>query len=136
VNENLDLKRAKHALDAIKRLQEDNGFEKYTSYVKALPATILQNGLGQAMATLLAKGEEGDHRLLYDHVKEWLCSNDEASVYQGKSCLMTAITDEGEEKYLWAQAEALAYLTWLKKFALAFLVTEDKQVDSNDTATL
>ncbi len=130
---NIERARAKHALDTVEKWKNKD-VKKYVSYVKGLPASILQNGLGQAMATLLAasKGnpgiiEDGEdkkvkeaHRLLYDHVEAWLCNADESpSPYTGG--LMEAITSGSEPDYILAQTEALAYLNWLKKFAVAYL---------------
>ena len=124
--QSLDQRRAKHALDCIKKRQKDGKKQQsdYLSYVKALPATILQNGLGQAMATLLAtaKGKEDDpHHRLYGDVQSWLCSDDEDAPFPNKGDLLEAITRSDQQHYLKAQAEAQAYLIWLKKFAAAFL---------------
>lgn len=122
----LALRRAKHALEQINGLDRNN-CGNYVSYAKSLPAEILQMGLGQAMATLLAaaKGKEQDaHRLLYNHLEAWLCGT---AAYRDSDApypvgnLMTSITSHRESEYLHAQAEALAYLEWLKKFAVAFL---------------
>ena len=144
---NIERERAAHALRTIEPLPDD--VKKYTSYVKALPASILQNGLGQAMATLLAAskgkpamkdGEVNDaHRLLYNHVQAWLCRNDPAAPYRTEeepgaesTELMTRITQENEASYIRAQAEALAYLAWLKKFATAF--RPEKKETPNESA--
>lgn len=121
--QSLDQRRAKHALKCIKTRQKDGTKQlDYLSYVKALPATILQNGLGQAMATLRAKrGNKNDpHCRLYEDVQSWLCSGDEDSTFP-KGDLLEAITSNDQQHYLKAQAEAQAYLIWLKKFAAAFL---------------
>ena len=122
--QSLDQRRAKHALKRIKTRQGDGTKQSdYLSYVKALPATILQNGLGQAMATLLAaaKGKENDpHQHLYKDVQSWLCSDNEDATFS-KGDLLEAITSNDQQHYLKAQAEAQAYLIWLKKFAAAFL---------------
>jgi len=111
----------RRAADALKKIQnlESKDYGKYVSYVKGLPAALLMNGLGQAAATLLssAKGKKEDpHRLLYDHLSSWLCRDDDPA-----SDLLESITKNDENHYLCAQAEALAYLDWLKKFARAFL---------------
>ena len=123
--QSLDQRRAKHALDCIKKRQKDGTKQSdYLSYVKALPATILQNGLGQAMATLLAaaKGKEEDsYYHLYEDVQNWLCGGDQESPFPNKENLLEAITSNDQQHYLKAQAEAQAYLIWLKKFAAAFL---------------
>ena len=146
---NIEKARAEHAYSTIKDLPED--VKKYTSYVKALPAAILQNGLGQAMATLLAasKGDperkegkiESAHRLLFNHVQSWLCRNDELAPYATENepgsesfVLMDSITQNSEEAYIHAQEEALAYLDWLKKFAVALKPENDEQSDGRTTS--
>lgn len=125
----LDLQRAEHALETIEGLKKNAKLGHYVSYVRALPATILQNGLGQALATLLsaAKGKkEYAHRMLYDQMQAWLCREHPDAPYAGKPKLMEAITGGSEREYLHAHAEALAYLVWLKKFAVAFLKDSDQ----------
>lgn len=139
---NIERERAQHALTTINGLPRD--VKKYTSYVKVLPATILQNGLGQAMATLLAasKGDparEGNnvksaHRLLFNHVQAWLCRDDSNAPYRiengpaaNNTQLMEQITGGSEADYIRAQAEVLAYLAWLKKFTVAFRSEQENQ---------
>lgn len=127
MTQTLEQRRAKHALDKINARKGQN-YGNYVSYVSGLPATILMNGLGQACATLLSqKGTKG-HKELYDDLQSWLCSNDAAAPY-GIPCpnehadtrLMDRITSSEASAYYRAQAEALAYLVWLKKLAKAFL---------------
>ena len=123
----LDLQRAEHALLVIEALKGEN-IRHYVSYVSALPATILQNGLGQALATLLsaAKGKSDDpHQKLYDQMQGWLCRGDADAPYKEGDNLIKAIVEGDEQTYLHAHAEALAYLVWLKKFAVAFLKEPD-----------
>ena len=58
------------------------------------------NGLGQACAMLLAqaKGDEGAHRLLYNHLQEWLCGPNRAAVYPNGSDLMKAVIGHGQAR--------------------------------------
>ncbi len=135
-NQTIDMQRAKHAYDQIEKTKKENKYGHYVSYVKGLPATILQNGFGQAMATLLAaaKGKKEDaHWLLYSQIEDWLCKSNKCSPYQSNDDinLMQQITKNDEDAYLYAQAEALAYLSWLKKFAAAYL-KENPQKDSSE----
>lgn len=120
----LDLQRAEHALRAVEVLR-DQKIGHDVSYVSALPANILQNGLGQSLATLLSAANKGNnddpHRNLYDQMQSWLCRDAQDAPYAGKPNLIEAITDGSERDYLHAHTEALAYLVWLKKFAVAFL---------------
>ena len=97
---------------------------EYRSYTDALPALILQSGLGQALATELAAGGKRSanptaHHLLYDHLESWLCSG--SGVFTGSDDAIQSIITGTEEQYIEAQAEALAWLTWHKKFCRALL---------------
>ena len=124
----LEQKRAKDALDKVKGLLQEvennkekvDANDKYASYVKSLPATILMNGLGQAVATMLA-ASSSEYKLLCGHLQGWLCRNDTSAPYPGANDLLTAITSNDRNAYLRAQVESLAWLTWLKKFAVAYL---------------
>jgi len=117
--QSLEQLRAKHALEAIGNL---NDYGNFLSYVNALPAAIRTNGLGQAMATERAgsKDDKG-HGKLYKALNDWLCRDDSWAPYPRGMDLIEAIVKNGEAHYLRAQAEALAYLVWLKKFARAQL---------------
>lgn len=123
-SQNLDQRRAAHALKRVKGRVFMDKKSEYLSYAKALPASILQNGLGQALATLLAaaKGNETDpHARLYQDLQNWLCSNEEDAPYRNEKDLLQAITSNDQQSYLSAQAESQQYLSWLKKFAAAYL---------------
>jgi len=123
-DQTLAQRRAADALGKINKLKSEGQYRKYVSYVKGLPATILTNGLGQAAATLCAaaKGKHEDaHYVLYEHLSSWLCRDDDDAPYRGADNLLEGITNREEDDYIRAQAESLAYLEWLKKFAVAFL---------------
>lgn len=111
-------KRAAHALKEIKNLKGKES-EHFTSYVSALPASIVMNGLGQAMAFERSNKNDNGHQDLYKIIERWLCV--ESGVFNQETDLMDAITKNGQNDYLRAQAEALAYLDWLKKFSRAYL---------------
>ena len=113
----LEQKRAEHALDRARKMGQMDA-EKYRSYVDRLGPAIVMNGLGQALATEIAAG--GEHKNLYENVENWLCRS-EGGVYSGNRDLLASIVEHGQDKYLHAQAEALAWLQWHKKFCRAFL---------------
>lgn len=122
-------RRAADALVKIQSLQQagKDSYGNYKSYVKALPANILLSGLGQAVATVRSRDRKG-YPELYDHLASWLCGDDPDAPYRGypktdrnTKHLLQAIVEHDEDHYLRAQAEAMAYLEWLKKFADAFL---------------
>ena len=131
MQKSLSQKRAKHALNLIQNAQKEGKYGNYLAYVKALPATIIMSGLGQAMAMEKAGGtKSGDvgagHKKLYAHLEAWLCNSGKegwkTSPYAHKNNILAAITDGSEADYIRAQVEAMEYLEWLKKFAVAFLV--------------
>ena len=130
VEQTLGQKRASHALEAIKRLEKDNNYGNFGSYVQRLPATIVMNGLGQAMAGELAAGRGGKndderaHKKLFELVESWL---KESKAYSNESGLMESIVKSSQGDYVRAQAEALAYLEWLKKFSQAYLDSDKEQ---------
>ena len=128
----IDQRRAKHALEQIEKIIDCNdGY--YISYVSALPATIVMNGLGQALLTLLAKAKgkpEDSHYLLYNHVASWLSKQIielRSPSENDFTPVITRMMDADQKTYLIAQAEAMAYLNWLKQFARAYLKEKEGQ---------
>ena len=120
----IEQRRAADALSCVERLsaEPDEFRKRYRAYVDRLGPTIVMNGLGQALATERAaagaepkNGRERAHRQLYDNLQNWLCRK-EGGVYPSSGDLLQAIMAENESRYLHAQAEALAWLEWHKKF--------------------
>jgi len=122
VPETLEQRRAGHALGKVNELQslEKDRYGNFVSYVESLPASIVINGLGQAMAYELSCKKDVGHEHLYNIMEDWLCHNSGAFT-DSSNDLMEAITENGQREYVLAQAESLAYLEWLKKFARAYL---------------
>ncbi len=124
----LEQKRADNALARVRELESRRELfrKRYRSYVDRISPTIVMNGLGQALAMELASAghdpsdeDKKAHKELYESLQAWLCRPDEG-VYPGAADLLTAITSQPEERYLLAQAEALAWLAWHKKFCRSF----------------
>lgn len=119
----LEQRRAANARSRVEELSSrSDGFRKrYRAYVDRLGPAVLMNGLGQALATeLAAAGPRQDsedrqaHHALYVSLQGWLCRKD-GGVYPSSDDLLQALTAGDESRYLLAQAEALAWLTWHKK---------------------
>jgi CRISPR-associated protein Cmr5 len=131
----IEQQQAADALRAVRELEQDNDFrERYRSYVERLGPSILINGLGQALAAEKAAGtnkpqkpEERAHHCLYQHLTRWLCRD--GGIYSGCKDVLTAIVNHGEPQYLRAQAEALAWLVWHKKFCRAYLPASETTKD-------
>ena len=119
-------KRAAHALGKITALDAAGDYGNYRSYVRALPARIIMNGLGQALAMEKAgANKDVGHEKLFEHVQDWLLDGWENSPYRSQQDLIAAITAGSEPDYIRAQGEAMAYVEWLKKFAVAYLEDKD-----------
>ncbi len=125
----LEQRRAADALFRVGQLiDKPDEFKKlYRAYVDRLGPAIVMNGLGQALATECAAAgpqpknvRERTHRALYDNLRDWLC-RDDGGVYPSSGDLLQAIMAEDESRYLHAQAEALTWLQWHKKFCRASL---------------
>ena len=131
----LEQQRASFALGKIRQLQKgglDYGY--YVAYVSALPATIVMNGLGQALTTLVAKAKgtaHDPHRILFDHIAEWL--GQRFVELRVPSTDFTQVIDRlmqaDQRTYVRAQVEAMAFLNWLKQFSRAYLKEKDGQGD-------
>ena len=123
-----DQRRAQHALRKIREVPQKLRAD-YKANANSLPATIVMNGLGQACAMLLAGAgrqseQDSVHRMIYRHLQDWLCQGNDA-VYRDAPDLVEAVIGHGQNDYVRAQGEALAYLDWLKKFAQAYLAGEE-----------
>lgn len=118
--------RAKKALNAVQALRVTLNIEKqkeFISYANSLPAMIHMNGLGQAMAFYKMKGKEpGAYAELYNLVSDWLCQSGQP--YHDQKDVLTGITQCDMHQYQLAQAETLVFMSWVKKFAKAFLAEE------------
>lgn len=134
---NLNQQRADNALSCVDRLRDKpEEFKKlYRAYSDRLGPAIVMNGLGQALATERAaagtapKSErEKAHKELYGNIQSWLCRGN-GGVYPNSADLLNAIMTEDESHYLRAQAEALAWLEWHKKFCRASLPRDDGGTD-------
>ena len=116
-NTTIEQKRAIYAFEAVQGLK-GNQLESYRAAIKGFPATVLTNGLGQALALLLAN----DETILYGHLEAWLCKEAPHPPYHiesGKFPLMEALMKGSQDQYVVAQAEVHALVGWLKKFTSA-----------------
>ena len=117
---------AKYALERVEglgRVLNDESQKEFISYASGLPAMIHMNGLGQAMAFCKLKAKDRDsYNQLYLLVSDWLCQPGQP--YQDKDNVLEGITQCDQAHYQLAQAEALVLMSWIKKFAKAFLVED------------
>jgi CRISPR type III-B/RAMP module-associated protein Cmr5 len=125
----LEQRRAAFALEFIDAQKQQLGDEakvKLNTHIHKSPSLILQCGLGQALAFLLAdaEGKLTPSKILYNTLQDWLCGarNDDLPMRVYTSAeLIDALVRGSRSEYFRAQEESLMLLNWLKKFADAKL---------------
>ncbi len=117
MNRTLGQKRAEYCLEQLRQLRCDA--EKFKNFSAGLPSLIIQNGFGQALAFLVAKGED-KHIAAFSIITGWLANQHILTPDQPAGMLLQ-ISQMEQAKYLHAQKETLAMLEWLKRYANAEL---------------
>ncbi|OQX52013.1 MAG: type III-B CRISPR module-associated protein Cmr5 [Candidatus Cloacimonas sp. 4484_209] len=119
-NKHVELARdiGKFAFELVNQLPEKVQSD-YRSYVRSLPAMIINNGLGNALAFEFSKGKEGNaHEILLKHIVLF------ANRYLGFSssnltskALMEELLRMDIHKYMFWTEQILLFLNWLRRFA-------------------
>ena len=122
--------RAEFCLQRLKTIPCRSDFKNFSS---GLPAMILQNGFGQTLAFLVAKGskenkrgekiefsENDKHYIAFCIITEWLKKR-KLLVRNTPLDMLLEISEMDQCRYLQAQRETLAMLEWLKRYANAAL---------------
>ncbi|BBM69949.1 type III-B CRISPR module-associated protein Cmr5 [Rhodothermus marinus] len=128
----LEQKRAERAwtcvqevLSQAQNLEDPESFKKkYNSLARKVPMLVLTNGLGQTLAFLKAKGKNdpaNEHTVLFRHLSNWVVSQVAPSPTASNGDLLQWVLENDSVAYRRATTEALAFLTWLKRFAEAEL---------------
>lgn len=107
-----DQQRARAAWEATPAPDDLTG--DYVSLVRGAGASIMTMGLGQTISFYLAKGTP-HHKRLAGTLAQWLLDDADAD---GED-LLKEIMESDSDEYRRSATEALAYLTWLKRFAEA-----------------
>jgi CRISPR-associated protein Cmr5 len=87
---------------------------------------ILQNGFGQALAFLRAKGKQNwqdPYNILYKQINEWLL---EVNKGEQNFDVLEKIRNGNNDTYRLYTKESLAILIWFRKFAEAELSEEQQ----------
>ena len=98
----------------------DEKAKEYAREAKKLPMRIMAAGLGQVLAFILAKAKDKkpNFKRLHEDLTDWVIKQRPMSAKKPDS-LMESIV-EGDSDFLRrATDEALAYLSWLNRFAEA-----------------
>ena len=117
-------RRAKHALEQVRDIHQQHADKasKIKARAAELPFMIHTHGLGQATSFFKSKKDNDGYDIVYNALTKWL--TDEGQVlakHAQKGELLAAITQCDLHTYRVAQAEAMQYMEWFKKFAQAYL---------------
>jgi CRISPR-associated protein Cmr5 len=119
----MDQQRAKFALQGVtnaKAQLKTDQCKEYHSHVSALPFMIHANGLGQAAAFYKSKAVKNlDYELIYQLLSDWLIKDNQP--FHGRTDLLDGITNCDMQAYIAAQAEAMVFINWVKRFAEAYM---------------
>lgn len=123
VKQTISQERARFALDAVNRVKAEGlDQKKCRTVANAIPAYIQRNGIGQAVAFALSKDKKEEGWKWAEKTLDcWL--RERQRLIGGKS-LIEGITSGSMDDYKIAQAEAMALLVWIRKFARALLAAE------------
>lgn len=125
--------RAEYALEKV--LELDGSLRRdFKTFSAGIPSMILQNGFGQVLAFLLAKGTDKDLKQkkndknieMLKIIREWLV--DKVGYAKGGDLkeFIENINKMSQQEYLSAQEETLKLLEWVKRYANSFLGEGDE----------
>jgi CRISPR-associated protein Cmr5 len=119
-------KRAQKAWELVERVP-DGKKKDYSSLAKSAPVMILTNGLGQTLAFFNSKlNGSNEYALLYNHLDQWLSRTIPwTASLAGSPKLIERVISENSQVYRMATEEALAFLSWIKRFAAARAPEDD-----------
>lgn len=122
----LEQERANEAWAVVSRVKNQSFAKEYRSLAQSAPADIQANGLGQTLAFWKAKGydngkakPDSEHARLFQDVSAWVCR--QLRIGDGDDLLTWVVKTATTSDYRRATVEALAFLTWVKRFAEAEL---------------
>lgn len=132
----LDQRRAKHAWEAIKHLEQYNNevAVTYAREAKKLPSRIMTSGLGQALAFINAKAkkdkDDNDKNLAYkellNNINDWVLLKRPINAKGPEpGNLLASIIENNSDFFRRATDETLAYLQWINRFAEAEGLTDE-----------
>ncbi len=107
--------------------------DKYGTLARKLPSMIQVNGLGTALAFLLAKGKnksKDGHMEIYTHISKWILQELGLDGKYTSGSLMDMVRNEDMPTYRRATTEAIEYGIWLKRYVEAKDWGSDQGADS------
>ncbi|MCS7202292.1 MAG: type III-B CRISPR module-associated protein Cmr5 [Dictyoglomus sp.] len=103
--------------------------KEYRSYIRKIPQMILSNGLGQTLAFIYSKKEDGNaYDLIYKQFINYLKSDSPARIKipTNENELIEWVISLDSYNYRYVTEELLAFLNWLKRFAEGMIEEEEE----------
>lgn len=117
--------RATYAFKVVQEVS-DSLKKEYKSAAKKFPVLIKMNGLGQSLAFLKSKGgkinektgkkEINAHDRLYEHIGNWLQTEDEKQLVGKDEELVKEVIQLESHAYRQVTTETIALLNWIRRF--------------------
>ena len=117
--------RATYAFKTVQGV-DDSLKKDYKSAAKKFPVLIKTNGLGQSLAFLKSKGgkinektgkkEINAHDRLYEHISNWLQTEDEKRLVGKDEELVKEVIQLESYDYRQVTTETIALLNWIRRF--------------------
>lgn len=103
--------------------------KEYKSYVKKIPQMILSNGLGQTIAFVFAKSENGNaYDLIYKQINQYIKSETSSRIrITDNTDLLKWIVSCNSTEYKYASREILSFFNWLRRFAEGLIEGEAEE---------
>lgn len=133
----LDQRRAQHAWRSVEGARslgkEDR--KNFAREAKRLPVRIKTAGLGQSLAFLAAKSNDGDHRIrLLTELGDWILSERRLAPRPAgsgdRNALIQTIIAGDADLLRQVTEEALLYLQWLTRFSEAEFKPDEDDTDN------
>jgi len=120
----LEQQRAAYAWACVEAVRRTDFASEYGQLARQVASLVQMHGLGQTLAFLAskAKDQQNEHRQLARDLSRWVgkqLTGQEQNDLRGWIAQTAGVAE-----YRRATLEALAFLTWLKRFAEAELVKE------------
>lgn len=119
VRQTTEQRRAKAAWDDVERVTDK---DKYGTLARKFPSMVQINGLGTALAFLLAKGKgkaKDGHTEIYSHISAWVLRELYPDNKYRPDEIMNMVRNEDMATYRRATTEAIEYAIWLKRYVEA-----------------
>lgn len=120
----VEQQRARHAWECARQAKQAlNGrsdgvtFKDYVNAAKGMPALIMNSGLMQVAAYFHGKQDDSRYKLLGEHLRAWLHTRCKTPTDFSK--FMDVLFNAEPPQYRRINAEAMAWLRWLRQMAAA-----------------